>query len=383
MDVAFFYGHNHKYDTGNDYYYAKGDKLPVATADKWGWDYDINTGYLPSMDLSSESKTLNFTHMCAGYLEPTSTGSYDNNTTRLGTAVAVTMYEDSIKYTTYDASGVYTGKYAVNETVTRAHAASAQPEQPEQTVTHEQTGIVVTAPGITSVTASLIENEPVPEGYAVSLTYDISPVEYIQGTTATVTVPVTSDFDASKSVYVLHAGSVIGADGFGFDPTEDGYKKIAQIGIAVLEDDVEIGANTCVDRAVMGETIIHKGVKLDNLVQIGHNCEVNSHTVMSAQVGVAGSTKIGEWCMFGGQVGIAGHANIADRTMVGAQSGIPNSVKKPNQELMGTPAIDPRVWWKAQAVVKQLPDMWTSMNRMKKEIEELKARLKELGGDAQ
>ena len=104
---------------------------------------------------------------------------------------------------------------------------------------------------------------------------------------------------------------------------------------------------------------------------------------MSAQVGVAGSTKIGEWCMFGGQVGIAGHATIADRTMVGAQSGIPNSVKKPNQELMGTPAIDPRVWWKAQAVVKQLPDMWTSMNRMKKEIEELKARLKELGGDAQ
>ena len=182
---------------------------------------------------------------------------------------------------------------------------------------------------------------------------------------------------------ILHAGSVIGADGFGFEPTEDGYKKIAQIGIAVLEDDVEIGANTCVDRAVMGETIIHKGVKLDNLVQIGHNCEVNSHTVMSAQVGVAGSTKIGEWCMFGGQVGIAGHATIADRTMAGAQSGIPNSVKKPNQELMGTPAIDPRVWWKAQAVVKQLPDMWTSMNRMKKEIEELKARLKELGGDAQ
>lgn len=176
---------------------------------------------------------------------------------------------------------------------------------------------------------------------------------------------------------ILHANSVIGADGFGFEPTEEGYKKIAQIGIAVLEDDVEIGANSCVDRAVMGETIIHRGAKIDNLVQIGHNCEVGSHTVMSAQVGVAGSTKIGEWCMFGGQVGIAGHATIADRTQAGAQSGIPNSVKKPDQQLMGTPAIEPRTWWKAQAIIKQLPDMWTSMNRMKKEIEELKAQLQE------
>ena len=176
---------------------------------------------------------------------------------------------------------------------------------------------------------------------------------------------------------ILHANAVIGADGFGFEPTAEGYKKIAQIGIAVLEDDVEIGANSCVDRAVMGETVIHRGTKIDNLVQIAHNCEVGSHTVMSAQVGVAGSTKIGEWCMFGGQVGIAGHATIADRTQAGAQSGIPNSVKKPDQQLMGSPAIEPRTWWKAQAVVKQLPDMWTSMNRMKKEIEELKAQLQE------
>ena len=176
---------------------------------------------------------------------------------------------------------------------------------------------------------------------------------------------------------ILHANSVIGADGFGFEPNEEGYKKIAQIGIAILEDDVEIGANSCVDRAVMGETIIHSGTKIDNLVQIGHNCEVGSHTVMSAQVGVAGSTKIGKWCMLGGQVGVAGHASIADGTQVGAQSGIPNSVKKPNQQLMGTPAIEPRTWWKAQAVIKQLPDMWTTMNRMKKEIEELKAQLQE------
>ncbi len=179
---------------------------------------------------------------------------------------------------------------------------------------------------------------------------------------------------------ILHAGCVIGADGFGFEPTKDGYEKIPQIGIAVLEDNVEIGANSCVDRAVMGETIIRRGTKIDNLVQIGHNCEVGSHTVMSAQVGVAGSTKIGEWCMFGGQVGIAGHATIADGTQAGAQSGIPNSVKKTNQQLMGSPAIEPRTWWKAQAVIKQLPDMWTSMNNMKKEIEQLKAQLQELKG---
>lgn len=180
---------------------------------------------------------------------------------------------------------------------------------------------------------------------------------------------------------ILHAGCVIGADGFGFEPTESGYEKIPQIGIAVLEDDVEIGANSCVDRAVMGETIVHCGVKIDNLVQIGHNCEVGSHTVMSAQVGVAGSTKIGQWCMFGGQVGIAGHATIADGTQVGAQSGIPNNIKKPGQQLMGTPAIEPRTWWKAQAVIKQLPDMWVSMNSMKKEIEKLKAQLQERQGE--
>ena len=174
---------------------------------------------------------------------------------------------------------------------------------------------------------------------------------------------------------ILHAGCVIGADGFGFQPTEKGYDKIPQIGIAIIEDDVEIGANTCVDRAVMGATVVHSGVKLDNLVQTAHNDEIGSHTVMSAQVGVAGSTKIGEWCMFGGQVGIAGHATIANRTMAGAQSGIPNNVKKEGLAIQGSPAIDGRLFWKASAVFKQLPDMWADMNRMKKEIEELKKKL--------
>lgn len=174
---------------------------------------------------------------------------------------------------------------------------------------------------------------------------------------------------------ILHAGCVIGADGFGFQPTETGYEKIPQIGIAIIEDDVEIGANTCIDRAVMGATIVHSGVKLDNLVQIAHNDEIGSHTVMSAQVGIAGSTKVGEWCMFGGQVGIAGHANIANRVMVGAQAGIPNDVKKEGAALQGTPAIEVRNFWKSSAIVKNLPEMWAEMNQMRKEIKMLKEQL--------
>jgi len=174
---------------------------------------------------------------------------------------------------------------------------------------------------------------------------------------------------------ILHAGCVIGADGFGFEPTETGYEKIPQIGIVVIEDDVEVGANTCIDRAVMGATVIHQGVKLDNLVQIAHNNEIGCHTVMSAQVGIAGSTKVGEWCMFGGQVGIAGHATIADRTMAGAQAGIPNNIKKPGTAVQGTPAIEGRNFWKSSAIFKNLPQMWADMNEMKKEIKALKEEL--------
>jgi len=176
---------------------------------------------------------------------------------------------------------------------------------------------------------------------------------------------------------VLHAGCVIGADGFGFQPTEKGYEKIPQIGNAIIEDDVEIGANTCVDRAVMGATIVHSGVKIDNLVQIAHNDEIGSHTVMSAQVGIAGSTKVGEWCMFGGQVGIAGHATIANRVMAGAQAGIPNSIKKEGAAVQGTPAIEARNFWKSSAIVKNLPDVWADINQMKKEIKMLKEQLAE------
>ena len=170
----------------------------------------------------------------------------------------------------------------------------------------------------------------------------------------------------------LHSGCVIGADGFGFAPSQDGYDKIPQIGIVTIEDNVEIGANTCVDRSTMGSTYIRKGVKLDNLIQIAHNVEVGKNTVMAAQVGVAGSTKVGEWCMFGGQVGMAGHITIADRTNVGAQAGIPGNVMKPDTTILGTPAYDAKGFMKSSAIFRKLPDMYAQLNNLQQEIEKLK-----------
>lgn len=173
---------------------------------------------------------------------------------------------------------------------------------------------------------------------------------------------------------IIHAGAVIGADGFGFAPSAEGYEKIPQIGIAIIEDNVEIGANTCIDRSTMGATIVHKGVKLDNLIQVAHNVEVGSHTVMASQVGIAGSTKIGEWCMFGGQVGVAGHIQIGDHVNVGAQSGISGNTKS-GSSLMGYPAIEPKQFARSSAVFKKLPDMYSELGRLQREIEELKKQL--------
>ena len=173
----------------------------------------------------------------------------------------------------------------------------------------------------------------------------------------------------------IHAGSVIGADGFGFAPGADGYDKIPQIGIVVIEDNVEIGANTCVDRSTMGATVIHKGVKLDNLVQVAHNVEIGENTVMSAQVGIAGSTKVGSWCMFGGQVGLAGHITIGNKTFLGAQSGVPGCLKG-GEELIGTPPMNPRQYFKSQAIFRRLPDMYKDLNDAKKKIEELNEKIK-------
>ncbi|MCQ2111434.1 MAG: UDP-3-O-(3-hydroxymyristoyl)glucosamine N-acyltransferase [Bacteroidaceae bacterium] len=175
---------------------------------------------------------------------------------------------------------------------------------------------------------------------------------------------------------IMHAGSVLGADGFGFAPAEGGYEKIPQIGIAELADDVEIGANTCVDRSTMGRTFVGKGVKLDNLVQIGHNVEIGENTVMSAQGGVAGSAKIGAWSMFGGQVGIAGHITLGDHLNCGAQSGIAGS-EKGGQTLMGSPAMEHRIWARSAIITKKLPDMYRELQELKKELAALKATIKE------
>ncbi len=176
----------------------------------------------------------------------------------------------------------------------------------------------------------------------------------------------------------IHAGSVIGADGFGFAPNAEGtgYDKIPQIGIVTIEDDVEIGANTCIDRSTMGSTYIRKGVKLDNLVQIAHNDEIGENTVMSAQVGIAGSTKVGQWCMFGGQVGIAGHIEIGDKVFLGAQSGVPGKIKG-GQTLIGTPPMEPRSYFKSQAIFRRLPDMYQQLNDLQKQIDELKKKTQE------
>lgn len=173
---------------------------------------------------------------------------------------------------------------------------------------------------------------------------------------------------------ILHAGCVIGADGFGFAPGDNGYEKIPQIGITILEDDVEIGANTCIDRATMGATIIKRGVKLDNQVQIGHNVVIDEHTVMAAQAGIAGSTKIGSWCMIGGQCGISGHIKIGNQVKIGGNSGV-NSNLKDGKVVMGYPAFDHAQFARATVVFKKLPEMYREMDVLKKEIESLKQQL--------
>ena len=164
---------------------------------------------------------------------------------------------------------------------------------------------------------------------------------------------------------ILHAGVVIGADGFGFAPVDGHYNKIPQIGNVVLEDNVEIGANTTVDRATMGSTVIRSGVKLDNLIQVAHNCEIGHDTVMAAQAGVAGSTKVGANCMVGGQVGFAGHITVGNNVNIGAQSGVPRNVAD-GQTIMGYPATDAKSFMRQAAAVKTLPELYKRVANLEK-----------------
>ncbi|MDR0825610.1 MAG: UDP-3-O-(3-hydroxymyristoyl)glucosamine N-acyltransferase [Prevotella sp.] len=172
---------------------------------------------------------------------------------------------------------------------------------------------------------------------------------------------------------IIHAGSVIGSDGFGFAPEAGEFKKIAQIGNVLIEDDVEIGANTTIDRAVIGSTIIHQGVKLDNLIQIAHNVEVGSNTVMAAQVGIAGSTKVGSNCMLGGQVGLIGHIHIGDNAQIGAQAGIISDVAK-DSKILGSPAMPVSKFMRSSVIIEKLPDMYRLLNKLQKEVEEMKKK---------
>lgn len=176
----------------------------------------------------------------------------------------------------------------------------------------------------------------------------------------------------------IHSGCVIGGDGFGFAPLNNGsYKKVPQIGNVIIEDDVEIGANTTIDRATMGSTYIRKGVKLDNLIQIAHNVDIGENTVIAAQTGVSGSTKIGKNCVIGGQVGIVGHIHIADGTKINAQSGLSKSVLEANQALNGSPAFDYKSSLRSQAVFRNLPELNQRIMKLEETIVQLSALVKQ------
>ncbi|MGB0522894.1 MAG: UDP-3-O-(3-hydroxymyristoyl)glucosamine N-acyltransferase [Flammeovirgaceae bacterium] len=168
---------------------------------------------------------------------------------------------------------------------------------------------------------------------------------------------------------VIHAGTVIGSDGFGFAPQEDGsYKAIPQLGNVVIEDYVDIGANTVIDCATMGSTIIKEGAKLDNLIQVAHNVEIGENTAMAAQSGVSGSSKIGKNCIIAGQVGVAGHLQLADGVKIAAQSGISKSITKENTAVMGSPAFDIKHYFKSAAVFKKLPELQRRVSEVEKKI---------------
>ena len=171
---------------------------------------------------------------------------------------------------------------------------------------------------------------------------------------------------------ILHAGVVIGSDGFGFAPQEDGtYKKIHQLGNVVVEDDVEIGANTTIDCGTFGSTILRKGVKIDNLVQIAHNCEIGENTVIAAQTGMAGSCKIGKNCRFAGQVGLAGHMIIGDNVQIAAQSGVSKSVKS-NEIIMATPAFNYKDAVKTYTIFRNLPKLREEVIQLQKDVKSMK-----------
>ncbi len=189
-------------------------------------------------------------------------------------------------------------------------------------------------------------------------------------------VKIYHDCVIGKNV-VIHSGTVIGGDGFGFAPQADGtFKKVPQIGNVIIEDDVEIGSNTTIDRGTMGSTLIKAGAKLDNLLQIAHNVEIGNNSVIAAQAGISGSTKVGNNVMIGGQVGIVGHLVIADGTKINAQSGVSKSIKTPNTAVTGSPAFDYTASLRSQAIARKLPEL----EKRIKELEEMMKEIKDKAG---
>lgn len=177
---------------------------------------------------------------------------------------------------------------------------------------------------------------------------------------------------------IIHSGTVVGSDGFGFAPKGDGtYEKIPQVGIVVIEDDVEIGSNCSIDRATLGETRIGKGVKIDNLVQVAHNVEIGEHTVIAAQTGISGSTKIGKYCIIAGQVGFVGHIEVADHTTVAAQSGISKSILEGGRTYFGYPAKEIHEARRIEGAVRMLPELINELREMQRKLGELESRSKE------
>jgi len=177
---------------------------------------------------------------------------------------------------------------------------------------------------------------------------------------------------------IIHSGVVIGSDGFGFAPQNNGtFKKMPQMGNVLIEDNVEIGANTTVDRATIRSTLIRQGVKLDNLIQVAHNVEIGENTAIASQTGISGSTKIGRNCVIGGQVGIVGHISIADGTHLGAQSGVSNSIKEPDQKWFGAPAAPIKDAKKSGVLLKKLPDLYDRIKKLEVLVKKLKSRLDE------
>lgn len=304
------------------------------------------------------------------------------------TFLANPKYEDFI-YTTQSSLVIVNDSFVAAQPITAtlvrvkdAYKSFAKLLDTYNQILHNRTGIE--SPNFISATATVGENIYVGafvyigEKAVIGNNVKLYPGVYIgdnasigDGTILFPGVKVYTDCHIGKECRI-HAGVVIGADGFGFAPQDDSnYMKVAQIGNVIIEDHVEIGSNTTIDRATLGSTIIRKGVKLDNLIQVAHNVDIGEHTVIAAQTGIAGSTKIGRFCMIGGQVGIVGHLVIADKVKIAAQSGIGTSILNEGDILQGSPAYFIGDYKKSYIGFRKLPELQARIEELEKLVKEL------------